>query len=124
LELSKELRENRDTAATIEQAASFGDLEERFHLQIIHATRNRWLSKIAGDLFRATHAFTPLRTQSGLMNLRAAALTWRGHVRLVRALEARDRERAHALMLGHIRDGRRYVFEFLKNDNDGKRKRN
>ena len=78
----------------------------------------RWLSKIAGDLFRASHAFTPLRTQSGLMNLWAAAFTWRGHLRLVRALEVRDREKAHALMLTHIREGRRYVSEFIKHGNN------
>jgi DNA-binding GntR family transcriptional regulator len=112
--LTKDLRKNPDKVASREQSDRFGELEERFHLNLIHATRNRWLSKIAEDLFLASQAFTPLRTQAVLMTLWAASQTWGGHVRLVRALRARDREKARSLMLSHIQEGRRYVLGFLK----------
>lgn len=105
------VRENSDRVATYEQALHWSDNETRFHLLLISAARNRWLTKIAGDLFIASQAFARVRQEPEILTLGIAAATWRGHIVLLRALRKRDPDAARKHMLRHIQVGRRYVLE-------------
>lgn len=104
-------QENGDRVASFEQALDWSENETRFHLLLIAAARNRWLTKIAGDLFMASKAFARVRQEPEILTFRIAATTWRDHVALLRALRRRNAEGARQQMLRHIQVGRRYVLD-------------
>lgn len=90
------------------------DAERRFHEIVFEAARNRWLSKIAADMKLLAYGFSPQRRIPEFLTVAAAVQTWRGHRRLIRALETRDPARAAAISLAHVRDGRDEVFAHLR----------
>ncbi|KAA3614364.1 MAG: GntR family transcriptional regulator [Planctomycetota bacterium] len=109
LNLAKTIRASGRKAANGEEAASFFDLEEAFHSQMLQAARNRWLTKIAEELHVMSVAFIPSRLDPGVMNLSVIAWTWLGHARVVRALERRNSEQAGELLSQHIARGKQLV---------------
>ncbi len=117
-ELIDEIAVNERAAATTEQASRWGANEERFHIALVRAARNRWLTKIVSDLLLVASAFAPVRTQPDLLTSEAAESTHRGHGRLVALLRARDSDGAREWMLEHIRIGRQYVLDYTKRNRD------
>ncbi len=117
LELADAIRTSDSQVATQEQAFLWAAAEERFHHVLIDAARNRWLAKVAKDLLLASQAFAPLRSASELLTPGVAAITCEDHANLVGILRRRDAEAASAWMVEHIRVGRQYVLDFLRQSN-------
>ena len=102
--------------ATGEQMATWLDLDRRFHEVVFRASRNRWLSKIAGDMKLLAFGFSPQRRVPEFLNVSAAVVTWRAHRRLIRALANRDPIAAAAVVREHVEVGKREVFAHLEAD--------
>jgi prepilin-type N-terminal cleavage/methylation domain-containing protein len=100
--------------ATEEQMARWLDDEQRFHEVLFQAARNPWLSKIAGDLKLLAFGFSPQRRMPDLLTVHAAAQTYRGHRRLIRALTTRNAALASATTADHIDRGKADVFAHLE----------
>ncbi len=95
--------------------AEWIDADQRFHEVIFEAARNRWLSKIAADIKLLAFGFSPQRRIPEFLTVAAAVQTWRGHRRLIRALETKNPELAAATVLTHVRVGKEEVFAHLAN---------
>lgn len=102
--------------ATGEQMASWLDFDRRFHEVVFHASRNRWLSKIAGDMKLLAFGFSPQRRVPEFLNVSAAVVTWRAHRRLIHALANRDPAAAAAVVREHVQVGKHEVFAHLEAD--------
>ena len=85
------------------------DNEERFHGLLISASRNRWLEDIMSDLRLAGHCFQPQRSKPEILTIKVAKSTIASHEALIKALAARDPEKANALTLEQIQRGRKAV---------------
>lgn len=93
--------------------ADWIDADQRFHEIIFEAARNRWLSKVASDIKLLAFGFSPQRRMPEFLTVAAAVQTWRGHRRLIRAIETRQPALAAATVLDHIRAGKQEVFAHL-----------
>ena len=103
----------RDANAAGSLAARWRHLDARFHVIVVEAARNPWLTKIVGDLRLLTAAFATRHQLRGFPDMAGAVRTWRDHRRLIRAIGDRDGARAATLMRAHIRAGRTGVFARL-----------
>lgn len=104
---------NEQLCANAAQFARWLDNERRFHELIYKGSRNAWLSKMIGDMHLLVFAFTAQRDKPEFLTLANAQMTQRGHVRLLKALKARDAARVKKIVHRHIRVGRQRVIDFL-----------
>ncbi|HEX8914527.1 MAG TPA: GntR family transcriptional regulator [Humisphaera sp.] len=104
---------DRGGAVGPDDLARWNDNEERFHGLLLAASRNHWLVTVAGNLRMLSVAFAVQRQHPHLLTPRGAAVTWREHVRIVRALRARDGDAAMRAMRQHVRNGRTHVLTAL-----------
>lgn len=96
--------------ADAELMAEWLDADRRFHEIVFDAARNRWLTKVAADIKLLAYGFSPQRRMPAFLTVGKAVRTWRGHRRLLRALETRDSDLAAATIRAHIREGKDEVF--------------
>ena len=112
--------------ADAELMAEWLDADRRFHEIVFDAARNRWLTKVAADVKLLAYGFSPQRRMPAFLTVGKAVRTWRGHRRLLRALETRDSDLAAATIRSHIREGKDEVFAHLASHGleslDGQRK--
>ena len=112
--------------ADAELMAEWLDADRRFHEIVFDAARNRWLTKVAADVKLLAYGFSPQRRMPAFLTVAKAVRTWRGHRRLLRALETRDADLAAATIRSHIREGKEEVFAHLAKHGleslDGQRK--
>jgi len=114
LRIARQIRDDGRKAATSDEMARWNDNEERFHARLLDAARNRWLMMIAKNLRLLSFAFAVQRQTPQLLGLHEAAITWRDHLRIVRALARRDADTAERLVRQHISRGREYVVRSLR----------
>ncbi|HOW71786.1 MAG TPA: GntR family transcriptional regulator [Phycisphaerae bacterium] len=112
--IARQIRDEGRASATPDEMLRWNDNEERFHALLLLASRNRWLTAIVGNLRLLAMAFAVQRQNPQMLSLRAAAITWREHVRIVRTLRTGDEERAEQMMRRHVAFGRSYVLESLQ----------
>jgi len=114
LRIARRIRDEGRPAATAEEMERWNDNEERFHALLLDASRNRWLVLIAKNLRLLSFAFAVQRKSPQLLGLHEAAVTWRDHLRIVRALGRRDAAAAERLLRQHVARGRAYVVRSLR----------
>lgn len=117
LRIARTIRDDKRTTANPEEMALWIDNEERFHALLLDASRNRWLVKIAKNLRLLSFAFAVQRKSPQLLGVHEAAITWRDHLRITRALVRRDSEAVEAIVRRHIRTGRAYVVNVFRTGN-------
>jgi DNA-binding GntR family transcriptional regulator len=93
--------------ATDEESGRWFDHTVRFHRVLVDAARNRFLSKALAEYRLVSAIFDEHRRHHTVQTLAAAAITWRRHAALVRALRAGDSDRSSELVRTLIRTGRR-----------------
>ena len=113
--IARAIRDGGRAGATAAEMARWNDDEERFHTLLLGASRNRWLIAIARNLRLLAVAFAVQREHPQLLGLHAAAVTWREHVRILRALRRGDSDAAERILLQHVRNGRAYIVNSLQN---------
>ncbi|MBP7933331.1 MAG: GntR family transcriptional regulator [Phycisphaerae bacterium] len=112
--IARHIRDEGRTSATPDEMLRWNDNEERFHALLLLASRNRWLTAIVGNLRLLAMAFAVQRQNPQMLSLRAAAITWRDHARIVRTLRSGDEEQAEQMMRRHVAFGRSFVLESLQ----------
>ncbi len=90
------------------------DCEERFHLIVVEAARNRLLAKVIEDYTALGQVFGVQRHRAAILSLAIAEETCRDHAAIAEAIRQRDGDTAHRLMSGHIRNGRKTVVDYLR----------
>lgn len=115
-ELIRAIAASAERHATAGQMATWLDFDRRFHEVVFHASRNRWLSKISGDMKLLAFGFSPQRRVPELLTVAAAVVTWRAHRRLIHALANRDPAAAAAVVREHVQVGKHEVFAHLEAD--------
>jgi DNA-binding GntR family transcriptional regulator len=104
-----ELRELCELHAQLEQAVEgsgasrerFFEINERFHLRLLDLARNRWRVQMVADLRKVMK----LNRHHSLFKQGRLADSLAEHRALMQALEARQAERATALMRAHFASG-------------------
>jgi DNA-binding GntR family transcriptional regulator len=114
LRIARAIRDDQRTAATVEEMVQWNDNEERFHAILLDASRNRWLVKITNNLRLLSFAFAVQRESPQMLGVHEAAITWRDHLRITRALLRRDAEAVELLLRRHIAAGRAHVVAALR----------
>jgi DNA-binding GntR family transcriptional regulator len=111
LTICRAVRGNTSGHGTPEQMNLWIDLDEQYHKLIVRASRNRWLQKLIDGMQLMAFSFSSHRTVPEYLTLSRAAITWRRHAELVRALRKHDREQARYWMELQIRRGRESVLK-------------
>ncbi len=83
-------------------------LDMAFHLMVMRAARNRRLLRIMGDVHVLSRILRRRAELPGVSALTRAALVWRDHARIARALRRRDVAAAQSSMWRHIERARKY----------------
>ncbi|MFT5734130.1 MAG: DNA-binding GntR family transcriptional regulator [Planctomycetota bacterium] len=109
--IAADLRSNADLS--VEQLDRWLDCEERFHRGVFEAARNRWLTKIAGDLSFTARTFQAQRGAVGLVTADVAGDTCVTHAQLVDRLRERDEIGAVEWMTTQIERGRDTVLSYI-----------
>jgi DNA-binding GntR family transcriptional regulator len=112
--IARQIRDSNRPAATAEEMARWNDNEEHFHTLLLQASRNPWLLSVARNLRLLSVAFAVQRENPQLLGLHEAAITWREHVRILRALSRHDAAAAERLVKQHVASGRNYVVKSLR----------
>ncbi|MBL8792411.1 MAG: GntR family transcriptional regulator [Planctomycetia bacterium] len=107
--------------ATRQQLGEWLDLEERFHALLAAATRNPWLERMLNGVRLVAMVCAAQRGEPDLLTPALARKTCREHAELVRALRARDADRARDWMLKHVRHGRGVVLDYFDRKPSGPR---
>jgi GntR family transcriptional repressor for pyruvate dehydrogenase complex len=112
------LRESLERMAEAADVEEFVEIDDAFHGTIVGSTGRPLLvalvRSLSGHTLRA-------RIWRGLIDEGAAQETLRGHRAIVKALEARDAELAHAAAAMHIADVERWLSAHLGADDEGGR---
>jgi DNA-binding GntR family transcriptional regulator len=116
LRIARTIRDEHRTAATPDEMAQWNDNEERFHALLLDASRNRWLVKIAKNLRLLSFAFAVQRKSPQLLGVHEAAVTWRDHLRITRALVRRDAVATESIVRQHIATGRQHVVRAFRSE--------
>lgn len=109
------IRRQKSQMATEGMLDRWLDCEERFHLIVVEAARNRLLAKVIVDYTALAQAFGVQRHRAAILTLAVAAETCRDHAAIAGALRQRDADTAYRLMSDHIQKGRKTVLEHLRN---------
>ena len=109
LRITRQIRDDHRTSANPDEMVQWNDNEERYHSLLVDASRNRWLVRIVKNLRVLAFAFAVRPQTPQLLGLHEAAVTWRDHLRIVRALERHDAEKAESLVQKHIAMGRAHM---------------
>lgn len=109
------IRRQKELSATEEMLDRWLDCEEQFHRIIVVAARNRLLAKVIDDHTALGRVFGVQRHRDAILTLAVAEETCRDHNAIADAIRGRDADAAHRLMSAHIRNGRRTVLEYLRN---------
>lgn len=91
-------------------------LEERFHLTIVEAARNRLLAKAISDYRAQSRIFEAQRQRPEILSVDGARETLQEHYELIDALFQRDPDRARRLMQAHLHKGRKAVLKLFRQD--------
>jgi DNA-binding GntR family transcriptional regulator len=116
LRIARTIRDEGRTSATAEEMAHWNDNEERFHSLLLDASRNRWLVKITKNLRLLSFAFAVQRSSPQFLGVHEAAITWRDHLRITRALGKRNAELVETVVRQHIAAGRAHVVKLLRTE--------
>jgi DNA-binding GntR family transcriptional regulator len=116
LRIARKIRDDKRTSANAAEMARWNDNEERFHSLLLEASRNRWLVRMAKNFRLLSFAFAVQRDTPQLLSLHAAAVTWRDHLRIARAVGRHDEIGTENLVRNHIANGRAYVVQVLRSD--------
>lgn len=108
------IRRQKSRIATERMLDRWLDCEERFHLVIVEAARNRLLTKVIEDYTALGQAFGVQRHRAAILTQSVAEETCRDHADIVEALRRRDAETARRIMSGHILKGRKTVLDHLR----------
>ena len=103
-ELAEQARETPKVAISGKAVDRWIDNDIAFHEIIIEAADNPWLTQMLLNMRLLARV---MKSKPSTLSLSFAAATYLQHVRLVRALERRDSERAGCLMAEQIRSGLR-----------------
>jgi DNA-binding GntR family transcriptional regulator len=90
------------------------DCEERFHLIVVEAARNRLLAKVIEEYTALGRVFGMQRHRAAILTLAVAEETCRDHAAIVEALRKRDADTARRLVSVHIQTGRKTVLKHLR----------
>jgi DNA-binding GntR family transcriptional regulator len=113
-EIVEEVRRQTPPTATEPLLDRWLDCEERFHLTVVEAARNRLLTKVVLEYRALGQVFGAQRHRATILTLAVAEETCRGHEAIAEALRQRDADRAHRLMSAHIQRGRQTVLDYLR----------
>lgn len=105
----KQLVRRMDQAAKKRQIAEYYPINLEFHRSIIEFAGNQRLSRIYQGLVKELH----LSRRRGLVEGGGLHFSNEEHKNIVDALEARDPERASALMEGHVLEGKKRALAVL-----------
>jgi DNA-binding GntR family transcriptional regulator len=83
--------------------------DAQFHLQIIEASRNRYMMRAVSESRLLSRVFMLHRDLAGLVTANSSATTYAAHVELVDALARGDQDAAAAMVLEQIQLGRQSV---------------
>jgi DNA-binding GntR family transcriptional regulator len=119
LEIARTIRSRGLTHAEDDLLDRWVENDEHFHEILIHAARNSFLSKIAGDMRLLSRIFARHRRLHGAVTLRVAARTWLGHRRLLRCFRHGDGASAAALIQRQIQMGQENVLRQLRRERRG-----
>ncbi|MBA4191636.1 MAG: GntR family transcriptional regulator [Planctomycetaceae bacterium] len=108
------IRREKSKMATEVMLDRWLDCEERFHLIVVEAARNRLLAKVIEDYTALGQVFGVQRHRAAILTLAVAEETCRDHAAITESLRQRDVETARRLMSDHIRKGRKTVLEHLR----------
>ncbi len=115
-EILTTIRRQKSQTATEEQLDHWLDCEERFHLIIVEAARNRLLAKVIEDYTALGQVFGMQRHRAAMLTLAVAEETCRDHAAITEALQQRNANTARQLMSDHINKGRKTVLEHLRDN--------
>ncbi len=107
------MRDEKRPHATASEIDLWLERDRLYHDVIISATGNPFLIKVIADLRLMERVYNPVRRSGDFLTLRVAALSWRAHAALLRALKKRDAPLAQRLMAEQIQSGKRNVLAFL-----------
>ncbi len=108
------IRRQKSQMATEGMLDHWLDCEERFHLIVVEAARNRLLAKVIADNTALGQVFGVQRHRAAILTLAVAEETCRDHAAIAEALRNRDAGTARQLMSDHIQKGRKTVLEYLR----------
>ena len=108
------IRSQKSQTATEEIMDHWLACEERFHLIIVEAARNRLLAKVIKDYTAVGRVFGMQRHPAAILTLAVAEATCRDHDNIAEAIRTRDADTARRLMGDHIRQGRETVLDYLR----------
>lgn len=108
------IRRQKSQIATEGMLDRWLDCEERFHLVVVEAARNRLLAKVIEDYTALGQVVRVQRHRAAILTLAVAEETCRDHAAIAGALRQRDADTARRLMSEHIQKGRKTVVEHLR----------
>lgn len=108
------IRRQKSQMATEGMLNRWLDCEERFHLIVVEAARNRLLAKVIEDYTALGQVFGVQRHRAAILTLAVAEETCRDHAAIAGALRNRDANTARRLMGDHIQKGRKTVLDHLR----------
>jgi GntR family transcriptional regulator of vanillate catabolism len=89
-------------------------LDAEFHEQILQAARNRWISRVSGQLHLMSRIFMPGRkTTQEDDSIQRAIRIWREHRRIIQSIQRCDLEMGRTILRKHIEHGRRESMNFM-----------
>lgn len=101
----------RGKHATAAQFQKWLDAEEQFHMRVVAASRNRWLSKVVREVRVISQVFAAQKNVASLLTAVVAKSTLKQHEAFLEILARRDADGARAWMTEHIRGGRAMVLK-------------